>query len=49
MTIARKWIFPIAWIVIFGLIAAALVKIAFFPDQSSTARPGAQACSSRRV
>ncbi len=39
MTFARKWIFPIAWIVIVGLIAAALVKIAFFPDQSSSARP----------
>lgn len=39
MSIARKWIFPIAWIVIVGVIAAALVKIAFFPDQSSSARP----------
>lgn len=39
MTIARKWIFPIAWLVIVGLIAAALVKIAFFPDQNSSARP----------
>jgi multidrug efflux pump subunit AcrA (membrane-fusion protein) len=39
VSIARKWIFPIAWIVIVGVIAAALVKIAFFPDQSSSARP----------
>jgi multidrug efflux pump subunit AcrA (membrane-fusion protein) len=32
--IARKWVLPIAWIVVFAVIAAALVKIAFFPDQS---------------
>lgn len=39
MNIARKWIFPIAWIVIVGVIAASLVKIAFFPDQSEAAGP----------
>jgi macrolide-specific efflux system membrane fusion protein len=37
--IARKWVFPIIWIVIFAVIGAALVKIAFFPDQSGAADP----------
>ena len=39
MNVARKWIFPIAWIVIVGVIAASLVKIAFFPDQSDAESP----------
>lgn len=39
MGIARRWIFPIAWIVVFAVIAAALVKIAFFPDSSEAADP----------
>ncbi|MCU1441525.1 MAG: hypothetical protein JWP85_2522 [Rhodoglobus sp.] len=39
MGIARKWVFPIIWIVIFAVISAALVKIAFFPDQSGAADP----------
>jgi multidrug efflux pump subunit AcrA (membrane-fusion protein) len=30
--IARKWVFPIIWMVVFAIIAGALVKIAFFPD-----------------
>jgi macrolide-specific efflux system membrane fusion protein len=37
--IARKWVFPIIWIVIFAVIGAALVKIAFFPDQNGSADP----------
>ena len=32
MGIARKWVFPIIWMVVFAVIAGALVKIAFFPD-----------------
>ncbi len=39
MSIARRWVFPILWIVIFAVIAAALVKVAFFPDQSEAADP----------
>ena len=39
MSIARKWIFPIAWLVIGSAIAAALVKIAFFPDVTETSSP----------
>ena len=39
MGIARRWVFPIIWIVVFGMIAAALVKIAFFPDPSEAADP----------
>jgi macrolide-specific efflux system membrane fusion protein len=37
--IARKWVFPIIWIVIFAVISAALVKIAFFPDRSDASDP----------
>jgi len=37
--IARKWVFPIVWIVVFAVIAAALVKIAFFPDSSGPSNP----------
>ena len=32
MSIARKWVFPILRIVVFAIIAAALVKLAFFAD-----------------
>lgn len=32
MSIARKWIFPILRILVFAVIAAALVKLAFFAD-----------------
>ena len=39
MSIARRWIFPIVWIVVFAAIAAALVKIAFFPDSSQASDP----------
>lgn len=39
MSFARKWIFPIVWIVVFAAIASALVKIAFFPDRSEAADP----------
>ncbi len=37
MSVARTWVFPIIRIVIFLAIAAALVKIAFFADPTSTA------------
>ncbi len=37
--IARKWVFPIIWIVIFSVITAALVKLAFFAEPSDTATP----------
>ncbi len=30
----RRWIFPLLLVVVFGVCAAALVKIAFFPDRS---------------
>lgn len=39
MGIARRWIFPIVWIVVFAVIAAALVKIAFFPDSRQATDP----------
>jgi multidrug efflux pump subunit AcrA (membrane-fusion protein) len=39
MGVWRKWIFPILRLVIFTAIAVALVKVAFFPDVSSTANP----------
>lgn len=32
MGVARRWVFPIIWMIIFGVIAAALVKFAFFGD-----------------
>ena len=41
MGIVRKWIFPILRIVIFLAIAIALVKVAFFPDNSESANPDA--------
>lgn len=32
MNVARRWVFPIIWMIIFSVIAAALVKFAFFGD-----------------
>ena len=37
MVVWRRWIFPILMVVIFGLIAASLVKVAFFPDEQTVA------------
>lgn len=37
MVVWRRWIFPILMVVILGAAAAALVKIAFFPDTSPAA------------
>jgi len=37
MVVWRRWIFPILMVVVFGLIAAALVKVAFFSDESEAA------------
>lgn len=37
MVIWRRWIFPILMVVVFGLIAASLVKIAFFDDEAQAA------------
>lgn len=44
MGVVRKWVFPILFIIIFGLIAASLVKFAFFPDTEPVNPdvPGAQ-------
>jgi hypothetical protein len=39
LSIARKWIFPILWILIFAAIAAALVKLAFIPDRVAADGP----------
>lgn len=39
MGVWRKWILPILRLLIFTAIAVALVKMAFFPDVSSTAHP----------
>ena len=39
MGIARKWVFPIIWIIVFAAIAGSLVKLAFFPDQMEAADP----------
>ncbi|MBH0025317.1 efflux RND transporter periplasmic adaptor subunit [Salinibacterium sp. SWN248] len=33
--VARRWVFPIIWMIIFAVIAAALVKFAFFGDALS--------------
>lgn len=40
MGIARRWVFPIIWMVIFAVIGAALVKIAFFPDAEARGSDG---------
>lgn len=37
MLVWRRWIFPILMVLIFGLIAASLVKVAFFPDAQAAA------------
>ena len=43
MVVWRRWIFPLLLVVVFAAIAAALVKIAFFPDSSQSAtEPSAQ-------
>ncbi|WP_108248592.1 efflux RND transporter periplasmic adaptor subunit [Planctomonas deserti] len=39
MGVTRKWIFPILRLIIFGAIAAALVKVAFFGDATATTDP----------
>ncbi len=39
MGVWRKWIFPIVRILIFAAIAAALVKLAFFPDAAAVSDP----------
>lgn len=39
MGIWRKWIFPILRIVLIATVAAALMKLAFFPDGQSEASP----------
>lgn len=39
MGVTRKWIFPILRLVIFAAIAAALVKLAFFGDVSTSSDP----------
>jgi macrolide-specific efflux system membrane fusion protein len=41
MVVWRRWIFPVLMLVVCGAIAAALVKLAFFPDETATAvQPG---------
>jgi len=44
MVVWRRWIFPILMVIVVGAGAAALVKIAFFPDQAPAAalEPSAQ-------
>jgi len=37
MLVWRRWVFPILMLVVCGAIAAALVKVAFFPDETSAA------------
>lgn len=37
MVVWRRWIFPILMVIVFGAVAAALVKLAFFPDQADAA------------
>jgi len=37
--VVRKWVFPSLRLVIFGAIAAALIKIAFFPNVAETPNP----------
>lgn len=36
MIVWRRWIFPLLLVVVFGACAAALVKIAFFPDRAES-------------
>lgn len=45
MSVVRRWVFPIIWMVVFAVIAAALTKLAFFPDTAAApdpAVPGAE-------
>lgn len=43
MVVWRRWIFPILMVLVFSAIAAALVKIAFFPDEAEAViEPSAQ-------
>lgn len=37
MVVWRRWVFPILMVLVFGAIAAALVKMAFFADDTETA------------
>lgn len=39
MIVWRRWIFPILMLVVCGAVAAALVKLAFFPDEADAAAP----------
>ena len=39
MNVARKWVFPILRLVLIGLIALGLVKIAFFPSSAEAVDP----------
>jgi macrolide-specific efflux system membrane fusion protein len=39
LSVARKWVFPIIRIVLVAAIAAALVKVAFFPDTAEASNP----------
>ena len=39
MSVARKWVFPIIRIVLIAVVAAALVKVAFFPDSAEASNP----------
>ena len=43
MAVWRRWVFPILFVIVFGALAAALVKMAFFPDTATaSADPGGQ-------
>ena len=43
MAVWRRWVLPILLVIVFGAIAAALVKMAFFPDTATaSADPGGQ-------
>jgi membrane fusion protein, macrolide-specific efflux system len=37
--VVRKWVFPVLRLVLFAVIATALVKVAFFPDVAGTSSP----------
>ncbi len=39
MGVVRKWVFPSLRLIVFGAIAAALIKIAFFPTVAETPNP----------
>lgn len=47
MIVWRRWVFPILMVIVFSAIAAALVKLAFFPDRTEAAvEPTAQIADS---